>query len=411
MFLPYRIFCHRFLHSPSICVRCLYVFRITFFNTAVFLLILLNGCQSPENKEPQKELHAKINAFHPVSVNYARRFSVSYHGNYKVLCLYGDKNNSDTTFRYVLYARGTAKPDLGANSAYIQIPVEKVACLSSFYTGCMERLQLVNKLAAIDNSDFLTDSLVLNKVRLLEIKELSKGNEVNIEQLLILNPGLIFTYGMGNPERDMSKKVTQAGIPVAVCLEHLENSPLACAEWLKFVACFFNEEKKADSLFKQTESTYLHLKALADKVNKRPTVFTELKYGDTWFVPGGKSFMSCMLSDAGANYIWQNTGQSGSLPLGFEEVFSKAVNADYWLNLHLNNSKQDIAKQDKRYTAFSAWKEGNLFNNNALVSAKGGNAYWEKGLVCCDEVLADMIHIFHPDLLPAHSLKYYKRLR
>jgi iron complex transport system substrate-binding protein len=293
----------------------------------------------------------------------------------------------------------------------VQVPVNRVACLSSLYTGCLEKLNLRNKLVAVDNADFICDSVVLKKVDKGEIKEISKGSgSMNVEQALLINPELIITYGMGNPEKDMNQKITQAGIPVAISVEHLETSPLAGAEWIKFIACFFNEEKQADSIFKDIAKRYMDLKNLTANLTAKPSVLTEMKYGDTWFVPGGKSFMAQLLNDAGANYLWKDNDKSGSLQLNFEEVYNKAINTDYWLNLLLCKSKKDIAAQDKRYTELKAFKTGQLYNNNAFVNNKGGNAYWETGLMSPDEVLADMIFIFHPELLPGHQLKYYKKL-
>jgi iron complex transport system substrate-binding protein len=41
----------------------------------------------------------------------------------------------------------------------------------------------------------------------------------------------------------------------------------------------------------------------------------------------------------------------------------------------------------------------------------GANDYWESGSVNPHLILADLITIFHPDLLPGHQLVYYKQLQ
>ena len=71
----------------------------------------------------------------------------------------------------------------------------------------------------------------------------------------------------------------------------------------------------------------------------------------------------------------------------------------------------DMLKQDKRYALFAAFKKGNLYNNNALVNEKGANPYWESGLCNPDEILGDLVKIFHPNLQPDYQLKYYKQLK
>jgi iron complex transport system substrate-binding protein len=40
----------------------------------------------------------------------------------------------------------------------------------------------------------------------------------------------------------------------------------------------------------------------------------------------------------------------------------------------------------------------------------GGNEYFETGPAHPDRILADMISIFHPELLPDHELYYYQKL-
>ncbi|MGZ3904662.1 MAG: ABC transporter substrate-binding protein, partial [Bacteroidia bacterium] len=68
-------------------------------------------------------------------------------------------------------------------------------------------------------------------------------------------------------------------------------------------------------------------------------------------------------------------------------------------------------KLDSRYGEFNAFKKGNLYNNNAIVTLKGANDYWESGLCSPDMILKDLVKIFHPELQPDHRLKYYKQLK
>jgi iron complex transport system substrate-binding protein len=52
-----------------------------------------------------------------------------------------------------------------------------------------------------------------------------------------------------------------------------------------------------------------------------------------------------------------------------------------------------------------------LYNNNLRRSAKGGNDYWEGGIMHPDLILRDLIKIFHPEALPTDTLVYYRRLQ
>jgi len=68
---------------------------------------------------------------------------------------------------------------------------------------------------------------------------------------------------------------------------------------------------------------------------------------------------------------------------------------------------EELLAGDARYADFVAFQTGNLWNNNARLGPNGGNEYWEVGVVHPEVVLADLIIIFHPELLPEHELVYY----
>lgn len=91
-------------------------------------------------------------------------------------------------------------------------------------------------------------------------------------------------------------------------------------------------------------------------------------------------------------------------------VLERAANADYWLNFSQAwQSAKDLIADDNRYADFQAVKTGNLYNNNGRVNANGGNDYWEGGISNPDIVLADLIKILHPEILPNHQLFYYRK--
>jgi len=345
------------------------------------------------------------------ALSYAERFSMGEINGYKTLYLFGNRNSNDTTATFVLYPRDGNKPSFSDNAFYIPTPVERVACLSSVYVTMLQKLGLLKNIVAIDNVDYYNNTQITEGVEQKKILELAKGPEINAEQTLLLKPDLILTFGMGNPAKDVNAKIISAGIPAAISLDHLEETPLARAEWIKFIAAFFNKDKEADSIFKQIESSYIQLTKLTDTLKTKPSVLTEMKYSDAWYVPGGNSYMANLLKDAGGNYLWKDEKRSGSIPLNFESVYTRAKDADYWINLFINiNSKKDLLAFEERYALFKPFKTGNIYNNNKVANAKGYSIYWEEGICNPDELLKDIICILHPEVLPQHQLKYYKKI-
>jgi iron complex transport system substrate-binding protein len=126
---------------------------------------------------------------------------------------------------------------------------------------------------------------------------------------------------------------------------------------------------------------------------------------------GGKSFAAQLMKDAGGDYLWSDHPSAQAVPLDLESVYMRAVNADIWINPGAAGSLTDILLLDERLGDLEVVKKGHVFNNNARSSATGGNDYWESGTVRPDLVLADLIGVFHPDLLTDHRFVYYRQLK
>ena len=109
----------------------------------------------------------------------------------------------------------------------------------------------------------------------------------------------------------------------------METSPLGRAEWLRFYGLLVGQEQRGDSLFAQIEKEYLALKDLAAQATSRPTVLSDLKYGSAWYIAGGQSTTGRLYADAGADYVFAELPNSGSVPMAFETVFDKGEQRCY----------------------------------------------------------------------------------
>lgn len=345
------------------------------------------------------------------SIKYAKLFSISNAKDFKVIHFHGKANSNDTTVNYVLYS--TEKPSVNfKNACFIKTPCKRIISLSSIYTTMLYELNGIENVVGIENIDYYNNAEVINKHKAGEITELQRSPDLNREATLKLNPDVIFAFGMGNKENDFDSKIIEKGIPVAICIDHLEETPLARAEWIKFFAAFINKEDIANKIFSTTELEYLRLKNIASNLNSNPKVLTELKFGDTWFVPGGRSYVSYLIKDAHATYAWENDSSKGSLPLSFETVYRKAADAAYWLNVSMCSDKNQMLEQDKRYADFDAFKNNKVYNNNLVCNSKGYSTYWETGMVFPNRILNDFILIFHPEAADTlrSNFYYYKKL-
>ena len=125
--------------------------------------------------------------------------------------------------------------------------------------------------------------------------------------------------------------VEKLGIPIIEGADYMESLPLGRTEWIRFYGMLFGKEALADSIFRQTEKSYLDLKQLVTADMPRPTVISEKKFGASWFMPAGDSYIANMYADAGADYVFKELPGAGSTPLAFETVLDRAIHADMWL--------------------------------------------------------------------------------
>lgn len=345
-----------------------------------------------------------------VALRHTQGFSVEYFKHYKVVIVKDPWPGANQSFRYVLVQCGAPRPEGFTDAAFLTVPAKTAAFLSSAFVAHVDDLDILDRLVGLESFLYVNTPSVVERIKAGKIVELGELAQVNVELTLELDPDLIMGYAIGSPEYDAHPKLAAAGLDVVLNGSWLESSPLARTEWIKFIALFFNREQAAERAFSEVESQYDKLVELARSAAERPTVFTNVIYADSWYMPGGQSYVARMLADAGAAFLWADDPSTGGIPLAFEAVFEQAADADFWVNVDPHTSLKDLLAADSRYAAFKAMQNGNVWNNDLRTNGTGGNDYYETGIARPDLVLADLIKIFHPALLPDHQFTFYRKL-
>ncbi len=233
----------------------------------------------------------------------------------------------------------------------------------------------------------------------------------NIEKLIDLKPELILSQRFSDDDKAYPA-MQQAGLPVVIDADFLDQTPLGVAEWGKFISVFFNTEGIAQKTFTEVNDHYEKVATLAKSATTQPTVFVNTPYSGTWYMPGGESYVATLLRDAGAQYLWADDITAGSIALSLEEVLDTAAEADYWANVLQTRSSGCTRERDERAepVRVKAWKSGQIYTSNTRMNAYGGKDYYEGGYANPDVILSDLVKIFHPDLLPDYTLYFYAPL-
>lgn len=344
-----------------------------------------------------------------VEVQYARGFDITYHKNYKLLQILNPYQDKTDTLRYVLKPRDAVLDTTFADAQLVDIPVRTMIATSTTHLALTGMLDANEIIKGMVSAEYVYNSEIRRRLEDGDIVSFPQG-EFNKEQALAMGPDLIMVSAGQSSQFDDYNVLLDSGINVLVNSEWLETTPLGKAEWVKMMAALVNKEQLANEEFGNVARQYLSLKERVEGVADKPLVINNLPYKGAWFVSGGDSFTARYLKDAGADYPWYDNTGTGGLRKDFEVVYEAGLRADVWLNPGAADSKDEILAKDPRFQDFKSFQTGRIYNNNRRMSPSGGNDFWESGVVHPERVLADLIRILHPDILPEHSLYYYQKL-
>jgi iron complex transport system substrate-binding protein len=232
------------------------------------------------------------------------------------------------------------------------------------------------------------------------------GRVIDVERVVAARPSMLMASGGAGATLSA---IRNAGVPVVANIEWLESTPLARAEWLKYLALFLNEERQAQSFHTAMKGRYRSLSRLATARSdaERPLVMTGRSSRGMFTIAGGRSYVAALIADASGRYAWTDNTAAGSTRVDLEAQIRRAAGADIWINGGGWPSLAAMIEDEPRYAAFKAWRQGQVWVYERRLTPDGENDYWSRGLTRPDLVLADLVKVFHPTLLPTHTFEWY----
>jgi iron complex transport system substrate-binding protein len=291
----------------------------------------------------------------------------------------------------------------GQSTDTIAIPVKTAALNSTTFIAFFDKLDAIGLVDGVTYTDRVMNKAMKRRIDKGQAKEITSAGELDFEKVLALQPSAFMAYTYG--DSDFSR-LEEQGIPVVLNMEYLESHPLGRAEWIKLVGCMLDKYDLAEGLFSEVEARYNELKSKAALRSSMPTVFTGSRYKDIWYAPGNASYVANYLRDAGSNYVFRDIEGHGSAEIDYEVALQKVSGADYWgmvLSQEEEFTMKDVEKMDEKYTRFKAFKKQQVFYCNTAQDDYFGDAVMEPHYI-----LADLIAIFHPEILPGHEFHYFR---
>lgn len=308
-------------------------------------------------------------------------------------------------YRLALVPRGV-KAEVPAGYTRVEVPIRRTIVMTAIQLSNFTALHSLDVVKGITGTKNLFNKEILEGVKRGGIVKIGMEGNCDPELIMAAQPDVIFISPFKRGGYDVLK---ETGITLIPHLGSKELHPLGQAEWLKLVGMFVGKEKEANSRFKAIEERYNNLKEQVKATTNRPTIFSGEMHGGNWSAIGSQNFLAQIFRDAGANYVISDHN-TGTIQMEFEALYAAAAHADYWRILNSYPGKfsyEALKSAEPRYALFDAFKKKGVIYCNMKYTP-----YYESSPVEPDVLLADLVFIFHPEVMPRdYRPKYYHLMK
>ena len=307
---------------------------------------------------------------------------------------------------------GNAIPADLPQGTLIRTPIDRIIVYSSVHASIIDALGETDRITGVCEPEYMTCKAVLDGVAGGRITDCGSSVSPSVERIADAGGQVIIASPFQNSNYGAAGKL---GIPIIEAADYMENLPLGRTEWIRLFGLLLGCPDRADSLFIEAETEY---NCIRDTVSRhiednggdshRPTLLAERKYGASWDVPGGGSYMARMYSDAGADYIFSGNTSAANVNMSFESVLSKGIDADIWVLKYWSPQPMTYASLEaeyRLYSEFRAFRQQHIFGCNTYSST-----YYDDIVLHPAWILEDLAAVFHPDLFPGREPRYFKPL-
>ena len=295
------------------------------------------------------------------------------------------------------------------NYTVVNVPIEKALIQTTVHVGLIEELGSEDAIVGVSDAEYIKSAKVQKKLKEGTIINCGGWMTPDLEKIVKLNPEAIFVSPYQNGGN--YGHITELNIPIVYTADYMENSPLGRAEWIKYYGLLFGKKIEADSIFKEVETNYLHIKESVDSTAEdyaNNKVLLDLPYMGSWHVHGAGSNNDSFIVDAGGVNPFSYIRNEATIAMPPEKVFFEASEADIWIirrnskdPLTLELIKSDYPMADR----FKAFKEGRVWGCNTKDVF-----YYEETPFHPERLLADLYDIIH-ETNESDTLRYFIKLK
>ena len=326
------------------------------------------------------------------SLRYATLLNIARADSFVLVTINDPWTQKQVLHRYVLVPEASPMPKNFPEGTLLRTPLRRAIMHNAVHAALVEELGCAASIKGICDVEYVKSSGLCQLLESGTISDAGSSVMSDVERYIAMRTDAVFASPL---EQNTYGTLEKARIPIVECADYMETSALGRAEWIRFFGLLFDCEERANQIFAQVERDYLQFRDAVQGVAKRPRLMVDMQSSSAWNMPGGKSYLGQLFSDAGADYVLVGDDSSGSVPLSFEQAYQYAVDADVWLikNARTGGLSYEILKREQPSSAkFAPWKKRTVFFCNTLA-----NDYYERIPYHPEILLRELAHIFHPD--------------
>jgi iron complex transport system substrate-binding protein len=310
--------------------------------------------------------------------------------------------------RYALVPRGSEPRVDDKEATIIEVPLRRVIVVpNNGVLQYLEDLGVSDTVVGVTNSSWNYPWLTRlhQRDQAGAVADIQGEDGISLERVLDLAPDLtLIDFTAGSALWPLAR----GGVPGIALAIRLERHPLAAAEWIKLLGLLFGREREASAQFTRIEDRYRTLASLVAQAPRRPRVLPS-GVGGTW---SERDVQRQLVVDAGGIPIPSDPGAWHYFyQYPYEVILDQGVDADVWpWGQYRWKTRDDIVRADARLAAFRAVREGRVYHQNRRMQPGIVDPSFSAIYLYPDTILADLIRIFHPEVLPNHEFTYFQQI-
>ncbi len=340
-------------------------------------------------------------------MDYARLLTINKGKGYTLVSISNPWRAHATLHRYALVPRDSAMPpSLPSGATVVRVPLTKMCVSTAVHANLFMQIGAQSNMSSLCDTRYILTKPLQQLVANGTLADMGSSMNPNVEKMIKLQTDAVL---MSPFEGASYGLVEKTGIPIIECADYMETSAMGRAEWIKFYGLLVGREHEADSLYQHVKSEYLRLRQLASKATTRPKLLVDKVNAQTWYLPGGNSTYGSMYIDAKADYSVADSQTSGTQALSLETVMTTALDADVWIIKYGQTEDltyRSLADENQAYTKFKAYHDHRIYGCNTLYVP-----FYDEASFRPDLLMADVLSMLHPELMPGHQLRYYTPLK